>query len=300
MDDLIQGLGADGRRKMAPASRKILDRLATKPSAAAAAKPAKATGSKGGSISKGGAGSKRVVAPVAAPLPRNIREKQERKAGYEFTKEDVTKWQPIVKVRCGHVVWRCGGARNVHRRVRADHRGPHRDCRMPHVRNGQARGAAALVLALYSCALGWHSSRKRQHKCVAMSRAPTHPGVCKEFVRHEHPPANGRPGPPACAPILRAAGGMKPAATSGGDTPFHTHISPPMPSPLVERCPLNRNAACLNPCALMHPASLITGQPRGPHFGLHLGAGGGRPHQHHAGHGGAGGTWIGDHVRRLI
>ena len=35
--------------------------------------------------------------PLAAPLPGPIRERQERKAGYETTKEDITKWQPLVK-----------------------------------------------------------------------------------------------------------------------------------------------------------------------------------------------------------
>jgi hypothetical protein len=37
-------------------------------------------------------------APVEAPLPRAVRERQERRAGYEETSKDVTKWQPIVKV----------------------------------------------------------------------------------------------------------------------------------------------------------------------------------------------------------
>ena len=37
--------------------------------------------------------------PLTAPLPGPIRERQERKAGYETTKEDITKWQPLVKVR---------------------------------------------------------------------------------------------------------------------------------------------------------------------------------------------------------
>lgn len=38
-------------------------------------------------------------APVAAPLPRNVAERLERRAGYEDSKQDVTKWQPLVKVR---------------------------------------------------------------------------------------------------------------------------------------------------------------------------------------------------------
>eukprot|EP00897_Mesotaenium_endlicherianum_P003509 jgi/Mesen1/3186/ME000184S02248 len=35
--------------------------------------------------------------PVQAPLPKIIKERLERKAGYEKTSEDVTKWQPLVK-----------------------------------------------------------------------------------------------------------------------------------------------------------------------------------------------------------
>lgn len=35
--------------------------------------------------------------PVEAPLPKVVKEKLERKAAYVHTKEDVTKWQPIVK-----------------------------------------------------------------------------------------------------------------------------------------------------------------------------------------------------------
>eukprot|EP00983_Pelagomonas_calceolata_P131652 1161798-Pelagomonas_calceolata.AAC.8 len=38
------------------------------------------------------------VQAVPAPLPRVIKERQERKAGYEATNKDVVKWQPIVKV----------------------------------------------------------------------------------------------------------------------------------------------------------------------------------------------------------
>ncbi len=36
---------------------------------------------------------------VSAPLPRVIKERAERTAGYKLTKEEVSKWQPIVKVR---------------------------------------------------------------------------------------------------------------------------------------------------------------------------------------------------------
>ncbi len=37
------------------------------------------------------------TAPVAAPLPGPIRDRQERKAGYEAAKEDIAKWMPVVK-----------------------------------------------------------------------------------------------------------------------------------------------------------------------------------------------------------
>ncbi len=40
----------------------------------------------------------RQAEPLTTPLPGPIRERQERKAGYETTKEDITKWQPLVKV----------------------------------------------------------------------------------------------------------------------------------------------------------------------------------------------------------
>lgn len=40
----------------------------------------------------------REAEPISAPLPGPVRERQERKAGYETTKEDITKWQPLVKV----------------------------------------------------------------------------------------------------------------------------------------------------------------------------------------------------------
>lgn len=40
-------------------------------------------------------------APLAVPLPRTVAERVERQAGYEDTKQDVTKWQPIVKVCVG-------------------------------------------------------------------------------------------------------------------------------------------------------------------------------------------------------
>lgn len=65
ISDLLRGLG-DAKAKMGPA-RKALQKLA------------------------------RQEGPLAAPLPGPIRERQERKAGYETTKEDITKWQPLVK-----------------------------------------------------------------------------------------------------------------------------------------------------------------------------------------------------------
>ncbi|GBF90520.1 hypothetical protein Rsub_03516 [Raphidocelis subcapitata] len=65
LSDLMAGLG-EGRAKLG-ASRKLLERLER----------------------RGG--------PVEAPLPRAVRERQERKAGYEATAKDVTKWQPVVK-----------------------------------------------------------------------------------------------------------------------------------------------------------------------------------------------------------
>ena len=38
-------------------------------------------------------------APVAAPLPGPIKERAQRKAAYESTAGEVTKWQSMVKVR---------------------------------------------------------------------------------------------------------------------------------------------------------------------------------------------------------
>jgi U3 small nucleolar RNA-associated protein 14 len=67
LSDLVAGLG-DARPRLG-ASRKALERM------------------------------ERRGAPVEAPLPRAVRERQERKAGYEETSRDVTKWQPMVKVR---------------------------------------------------------------------------------------------------------------------------------------------------------------------------------------------------------
>ncbi len=69
LSDMLEGLG-DARASLG-ASRKLIERLDRK------------------------------AAPVDAPLPRSIRERVERKAGYEHTSKDVTKWQPIVKVGVG-------------------------------------------------------------------------------------------------------------------------------------------------------------------------------------------------------
>ncbi len=66
LSDLVEGLG-EAKGKLG-ASRKALERMER----------------------RGG--------PVEAPLARTLRERQERKAGYEGTSKDVTKWQPIVKV----------------------------------------------------------------------------------------------------------------------------------------------------------------------------------------------------------
>lgn len=63
--DLIAGLG-DSRAQLG-AARKTLEKLEKK------------------------------AAPVAAPLPGPIRDRQERKAGYEAAKKDITKWVPVVK-----------------------------------------------------------------------------------------------------------------------------------------------------------------------------------------------------------
>lgn len=67
----MRGLGKS-RRKLGPA-RKLLEKMA---------------------VGKGG------TAPVAAPLPRVVRERQERKAGYEKSAEELSRWQGLVKVGC--------------------------------------------------------------------------------------------------------------------------------------------------------------------------------------------------------
>lgn len=66
VSDLIAGLGTEGRSKLG-AARKLLERL------------------------------ERRSAPVAAPLPGPIQARQERKAGYEAAKQEVSKWMPLVK-----------------------------------------------------------------------------------------------------------------------------------------------------------------------------------------------------------
>lgn len=65
VDDLIAGLG-DARAKLGPA-RKSLEKM-----------------------------SKR-SAPLQAPLPGPIQERQERKAAYDVSKKDIQKWMPLVK-----------------------------------------------------------------------------------------------------------------------------------------------------------------------------------------------------------
>ena len=65
----MRGLG-DQRARLGPA-RKTLERLA------------------------------RRTEPVAPPLPGPVQRRQERRAGYEHAKEDVAKWQGIVKVGDG-------------------------------------------------------------------------------------------------------------------------------------------------------------------------------------------------------
>lgn len=39
------------------------------------------------------------AAPVSVPMPRTIRERQERKAGYDTAKAEMVKWKDIIKVR---------------------------------------------------------------------------------------------------------------------------------------------------------------------------------------------------------
>ena len=73
--DLVRGLG-DQRARLGPA-RKTLERLARK------------------------------AEPVAPPLPGPVQRRQERRAGYEHAKEDVAKWQSIVKV--GERIFLCLG-----------------------------------------------------------------------------------------------------------------------------------------------------------------------------------------------
>lgn len=76
LSDLIKGLG-ESRKKLG-AARKTLERLERRGSA------------------------------VAAPLPGNVQARQERKAAYEVTAQDVAKWQPMVKVRSACQDWKSG------------------------------------------------------------------------------------------------------------------------------------------------------------------------------------------------
>lgn len=39
----------------------------------------------------------RKSAPLQAPLPKGVRDKLERKAAYEQSKKDITKWEPLIK-----------------------------------------------------------------------------------------------------------------------------------------------------------------------------------------------------------
>lgn len=66
--------------------------------AAAAAGPASAAASSIRSARKLLERMEKQSAPLSVPLPRTVAERVERQAGYEDTKQDVTKWQPIVKV----------------------------------------------------------------------------------------------------------------------------------------------------------------------------------------------------------
>ena len=95
VEDLIKVLGSEERRKLAPVSRKLLEKLSTKPRSSSGGGTLSSTKKS----SSAAASSGMATAPLAAPLPRLIKERQERKAGYEETKEEVTKWQPMVKVR---------------------------------------------------------------------------------------------------------------------------------------------------------------------------------------------------------
>jgi hypothetical protein len=66
--------------------------------AAAASGPASAAASSIRSARKLLERMEKQSAPLSVPLPRTVAERVERQAGYEDTKQDVTKWQPIVKV----------------------------------------------------------------------------------------------------------------------------------------------------------------------------------------------------------
>ena len=95
----MKGLGADERRKITPASRKLLEKMSSKPLHGSGSVPANGSAPSGSGRRRGSAASSAsATAPLSAPLPRAIKERQERKAGYEATKEEVAKWQPMVKV----------------------------------------------------------------------------------------------------------------------------------------------------------------------------------------------------------
>ena len=100
VEDLVKGLGAEERRKLAPASRRLLEKMSSKPRPGADISfPA---GKAAGAVSAGRHKGSAPTAPLSAPLPRAVKERQERKAGYEATKEEIAKWQPMVKVG-GHM-----------------------------------------------------------------------------------------------------------------------------------------------------------------------------------------------------
>jgi hypothetical protein len=57
-----------------------------------------AGGDGGGAAAADARGARRKGQAVTAPLPRTLRERAERQAGYEITSKDVSKWQALVKV----------------------------------------------------------------------------------------------------------------------------------------------------------------------------------------------------------
>ena len=144
VEDLLEGLTPEERRKMTPASRKLLEKLSTQPAAAAAVA---ASGKKKG---KQQGKAEATLAPVAAPLPRAIKERQERKAGYIETKEDVSKWMPIIKVRFLRAVLRMQGASLGSSRDLQVRRLPVHYCFSPHPQH--TKGCPSSMEAFFKCA----------------------------------------------------------------------------------------------------------------------------------------------------